>query len=101
MHVVRRGTSAQAAQLVRSIIGTRDERARTAHDIAADTDDRAQLPERVQHLLARRANAVHARRAAYQQRHDENLDRRIEWQRVPDQRLSRSQDQALDYGIEL
>ena len=34
----RRGTSRDAAQLVRAIIATHDEQARTAHDIAAGTD---------------------------------------------------------------
>ncbi|WP_142383352.1 hypothetical protein [Mycobacterium intracellulare] len=47
---------------VRAIIGTRDGQARTAHDIAAQTEDREQLPEHVQSLPTRRANALHARR---------------------------------------
>ncbi|ARV85414.1 relaxase domain-containing protein (plasmid) [Mycobacterium intracellulare subsp. chimaera] len=103
VHVARRGTSAQAAQLVRAIIGTRDNQARTAHDIAAQTEDREQLPERVQHLLAGRTHAVHARRTAYARRHDDILDERIERQRFIDEHLSRSQDreQGIDYGLEL
>ncbi|KPN46516.1 MobF family relaxase [Mycobacterium intracellulare] len=103
VHVARRGTSAQAAQLVRTIIANRDERARTAHDIAAHTQDRAQLPQRMQHLLARHTNAVHARRTAYARWHDDILDERIERQRFIDEHLSRSQDreQGLDYGLEL
>ena len=44
---LRRGTSRDAAQLVRGIIANHDEQARTAHDIAAETPDRQQLPDRV------------------------------------------------------
>jgi hypothetical protein len=35
LHVMQGGTSREAAQLVRGIIATRDNRARTAHDTAA------------------------------------------------------------------
>jgi hypothetical protein len=48
-HVMRRGTSHDAAQLVRGIIATRDDRARTAHQVAASTD-REDLPDRVRSL---------------------------------------------------
>ena len=103
VHVARRATSAQAAQLVRAIIAGRDQQPRTAHDIAASTPDHTQLPDRVQHLLTRRANAVHARRTTHARRHDDILDERIERQRFIDQHLSRSQDreQGIDYGLEL
>ena len=40
VHVARRGTSRDAAQLVRAIIATHDDQARTAHHIAAETPDR-------------------------------------------------------------
>src|ERR1700722_10602908 len=46
LRVMRRGTSHDAAQLVRGIIATRDDRARTAHQVAASTD-REDLPDRV------------------------------------------------------
>ncbi len=103
MHVARRGTSRQAAQLVRSIIANRDERARTAHDIAAGAEDREQLPGRVHGLLDRRAHAVQRRRAAYRQSIQATVDERIEQQRFIDQHLSRNQDreQGQDYGLEL
>nr|WP_254697410.1 MobF family relaxase [Mycobacterium avium] len=102
VHVARRGTSAQAAQLVRSIIGTRDERARTAHDIAAQAQDREQLPEHVQSLLIRRANALQGRRAAYRHRHDQRVEQALERDRWINQHLSRDRrDQGLDYGLEL
>ena len=101
VHVARRGTSAQAAQLIRNIIGTRDERARTAHDIAAETEDRAQLPEHVQHLLAGRANAMRHRRNHYRAWCCQASDWAIDWQLSRDQHLSRSRDQGLDCGIDL
>jgi hypothetical protein len=37
VHVARRGTRGEAAALVRGIIANHDDRAHTAHDIAADT----------------------------------------------------------------
>jgi len=43
-HVMRRGTSHDAAQLVRGIIAARDDRARTAHQVAASTDREGDLP---------------------------------------------------------
>ena len=60
VHVARRGTSRDAAHLVRAIIASHDEQARTAHDIAAETPDREPLPDRVRWALDRRAKAVHA-----------------------------------------
>lgn len=103
VHVARRSTSSQAAQLVRALIAHRDEQPRTAHDIAAQTEDRAQLPERVQSLLARRAHGVARRRAVYQQWRDDRLDRLLDQQQWVDQRLSRprERDQSRDYGLEL
>jgi conjugative relaxase-like TrwC/TraI family protein len=103
VHVARRGTSAQAAQLVRHIIGNRDDQARTAHDIAAHTHDRTQLPQRVQHLLTGRANAVRSRQRAYRQGVDAILDERIERQRFIEEHLGqdRGHEQGIDYGIDL
>ena len=46
LHVLRRGSCRDAAQLIRGIIANRDDRAYTAHDIAASTDPE-QLPDRV------------------------------------------------------
>ena len=43
-HVMRRVTSHDAAQLVRGIIAARDDRARTAHQVAASTDREGDLP---------------------------------------------------------
>jgi hypothetical protein len=89
------------ASPTRNIIATRDERAPTAHDIAAETPDRGQLPDRVRSLLDRRGSAVHARRTAYRHWHEEPQDLLAERQRSIDQYLSRQQDQGLDYGLDL
>ncbi|GLD45114.1 TraA/ATP-dependent exoDNAse/relaxase [Mycobacterium kiyosense] len=101
VHVARRGTSREAAQLVRTIIGNRDDQARTAHDVAAHTQDREQLPPRVQHLLAQHTNAVRSRQRAYRQGVDDILNERIERARLIDQDRSRGRDPGVDYGLEL
>ena len=91
VHAMRRGTSHDASQLVRAIIATRDERARTAHDIAADTTNRGELPDRVRHLLDRRTHAGRRRRAAYHTWCDATAERFAERQRCITEHLSRSQ----------
>jgi conjugative relaxase-like TrwC/TraI family protein len=101
VHVLRRGTNRQAAQLVRALIANHDTQARTAHDVAAQTQDREQLPERVRGLLERRTHLVYTRQIAYRHWQDENLDRQIEWERTLNQHLSRDREQGLDYGLEL
>ena len=101
VHVARRGSGRDAAQLVRAIIATHDEQPRTAYDIAAETEDRDQLPERVRRLCDRRTSAVHRRNAAYQNWCDADVEQRIERQRSIDQHISRSQEQGHDYGLEL
>lgn len=103
VHVARRGSGHQAAQLVRGIIGHRDEQPRTAHDVAAQTEDRAQLPARVQSLLARRAAGVARRRASYQQWRDGRLDRLLDQQQWINhhRHRSRGRGQSRDYGLEL
>ncbi len=63
VHIPRRGTSRQAADLLRGIIG-RDERARTVMAAAADTD-RTQLPEQLRTLLDQHDRTRAACRAEY------------------------------------
>jgi hypothetical protein len=86
---------------VRAILANRDDQARTAHRIAAETPDPDQLPDRVQWALDRRATAVHIRRSHYQawcrQASEGALDRQLSRER----QLSQSRDQGLDYGLEL
>ena len=101
LHAMRRGTGRDAAHLVRAMIANHDDQARTAHDIAADTPDPGQLPDRVQWVLDRRANAVQARRTAYRHWVDAMQEQAADRERWIDQQLSRSRDQGLDYGLEL
>ena len=101
VHVARRGTSRDAAHLVRGIIANHDEQARTAHHIAAETPDPDQLPDRVQWVLDRRAKAVATRRNHYQAWCRQTSDWAIDRQLSRDQQLSQSRDQSLDYGLEL
>ena len=101
LHIARRGSGRDAAQLMRAIIATHDEQARTADDIAAETADRDQLPDRVRRLLDRRTGAVQRRRAAYRHSEEETQDLLAERQRWIDQHIHRSQDRGLDYGIDL
>ena len=67
VHQARRGTSAQAAALLRTVLG-RDDRARTVLQTAADTD-RALLPESVQELLDTHDRTVAACRTAHRHHH--------------------------------
>ncbi|OBJ86609.1 hypothetical protein A5640_09570 [Mycobacterium asiaticum] len=66
VHIARRGTSRNAAQLARTLIANRDEHVRTVHQIAQDADASA-LPAPMYGLLRQRSAAVQQRRAAYQQ----------------------------------
>ena len=95
-HVMRRGTSHDAAQLVRGIIAARD----TGH---APPTRSPQAPTargispRVRSLSDRRAHAVQSRRTAYRHWHEETQELVAERQRWIDQHIGRdrSQDQGL------
>ena len=76
VHVAHRGTPAQAAAVMRTVIG-RDERARTAHQTAADTLSEL-LPERVASLVGEHEQTVTRRRAAYQKTERRQQDRAID-----------------------
>jgi conjugative relaxase-like TrwC/TraI family protein len=101
VHVARRGSGRQAAQLVRAIIATHDQQARTAHHIAAENTHREQLPERVRRLLDRRATAVRARQRTYRQWIDAVQEQAAERERWVDRHLNRDQDRGLDHGLDL
>jgi ATP-dependent exoDNAse (exonuclease V) alpha subunit len=64
-HVMRRSSGRHAAQLLRSVIANHDDQARTAHDVAAETQDRGLMPDRVRRLLDCRARAGGARLCRY------------------------------------
>ncbi|HZE17586.1 MAG TPA: helicase C-terminal domain-containing protein [Mycobacterium sp.] len=101
VRVLRRGTSRDAAQLVRTILASHDDQAVTAHDIVAATEDRDQLPEMVRHFTARRAHAVARRRTAYRQWCVEVAEAALERDQWIDQHRERGRDTSLDYGLEL
>jgi conjugative relaxase-like TrwC/TraI family protein len=103
VHVMRRGTSREAATLVRAIIANRDDRPQTAHDVAACSSPE-DLPPLVKRLVVqRRANAVQRRRATYQQWREETQEQATERQRWIDQQIrrDRGKEHALDTGFDL
>ena len=71
--------------------------------VAVSTDREGDLPDRVRSLSDRRAHAVQSRRTAYRHWHEETQELVAERQRWIDQHIGRdrSQDQGLDYGIDL
>ena len=101
VHVARRGTSRDAAHLVRAIIANHDEQARTAHHIAADTPTVSSCPTASARLLDRRATAVATRRHHYRHGADRPATGPSTGNSSRDQQLSRSRDQGLDYGLDL
>ena len=98
VHIMRRGSSRHAGQLMRSVIATHDEPI-TAHDIAAQASA-DQLPDIVRHLLDRRATTVNRRHLDYQAAWcTATLRYWREMELAQERHISRSQD--IDYGIEL
>lgn len=99
VHVARRGGPAQAAALLRQVIG-RDERAHTAHQTAASTPAE-QLPDPVADLVAEHHHAVTQRRSVYQKtqraQRDRVLDRHLGLDRV----RSRGRDRDQGYDLSL
>jgi conjugative relaxase-like TrwC/TraI family protein len=98
-HLMNRGDSHQAADLIRSILAN-DQPAVTAHDYAAHTLGEA-LPDRVRSLLQRRAAATDRRHAVYQAWHTEKQAAARELEQAREEHISRSRDRSSDYGIEL
>ena len=100
LHVLRRGTSRDAATLLRNLATNRDERPQTVHQVAAGVDP-DQLPERLARFTAQRAAAVRARRAAHTRWRDSGLDQLLQRQRWISQHRRRSQDQGVDHSIDI
>jgi hypothetical protein len=86
--------------MMRAIVAT-DSAAQTAHNLAAGTDPEQLSPLVARVLIERRAQAVQARRRTYQGWHVQTRDRQAGRERDTDQRLSRDQQQPMDYGLEL
>ncbi|OBF24941.1 MULTISPECIES: MobF family relaxase [Mycobacterium] len=102
VHVLRRGTTSDAVQLVRAVIAHRGEAAHSAHHVATSTDPR-QLPDIVRGLLLRRTHDLHARGRAYRAWHDQQLEVILEQRRWTEQHLHRARAHEHDrsYGLEL
>jgi ATP-dependent exoDNAse (exonuclease V) alpha subunit len=98
-HVVERGDSREAADLVRGIV-TNDQSAVTAHDYAVRTPGEV-IPDRVRALLNRRAAATGRRNAAYQAWQTEKQEYERSMELAREQRLSQSRVRSSDYGLEL
>jgi conjugative relaxase-like TrwC/TraI family protein len=99
-HLTSRGTSRDAAGLIRAILTNHDQTPITAHDYDAQTPGAA-LPARVRSLLNRRTTAAHRRRATYEtwraaaEHHAQSMGRARE------RATSKSRDRTPDSGIEL
>lgn len=99
-HIPRRGTSRDAAQLARRLIGHRDERARTAHQVAHEADG-SPLPVPVRGLLWRRDKDVRQRRAAFQQWCAGGAGINIPDHRIIDQHIDLSRRNDVGYALGL
>ena len=98
VHVAHRGSPAQAAAVMRTVIG-RDERARTAHQTAADTPIEL-LPDRVASLVRADQQTVTRRRAAHQKIQRRQRDRAID-RDLGLQNRSHGRDRGRDQGYDL
>jgi conjugative relaxase-like TrwC/TraI family protein len=97
-HLASRGTSRDAAGLIRAILANHDQAPVTAHDYAAQTPGKA-LPDRVRSLLNRRTTAAHRRRATYETWRTEAEYDAQSMSRARERAHSR--DRSPDTGIEL
>ncbi len=99
-HVTSRGTSRDAAKLIRAIIANHAQTQITASDYAEQAS-RAALPARVRSLLNRRTAAVHRRRATYETWLTEAENHAQSMSRARERANSKSRDRSPDTGIEL
>lgn len=97
VHLARRGTPAEAARALRQVIG-RDEPARTAHQIAADTPAQF-LPELVASLVAEHRQAVTRRRDTYQKTQRAQRDRALDRYLGLDRSQHREQESGYDLSL--
>ncbi|OFJ51183.1 AAA family ATPase [Mycolicibacterium grossiae] len=97
VHVAQRGTPAQAAHLLRTVIG-REERARTAHQTAADTPAEL-LPQRVASLVAKHQQTVARRWTTHRRTERRTRDRAIDHQLSRHHTHDRTRDQGYDLGL--
>jgi conjugative relaxase-like TrwC/TraI family protein len=97
IHAARRG-SRDAAHLLRDIIATRDERARTAQDVSSATE-REHLPEPVGSLVDRRTKATERRRSDYLNWRAQTQTQASDVEQWREHGVSRTS--SSDYGIQL
>jgi hypothetical protein len=95
-----RGTSRDAASLIRAILANHDQAPVTAHDYAAQTPGAA-LPDRVRSLLNRRTTAAQRRRATYETWRTEAENHAQSMSRARERATSKRRDRSPDTGIEL
>ena len=98
--VLRRGTSHDAAQLIATIIATRDDIPVTAHDIATLTPEAA-LPEQVRRLIECREAAIRRQLKTYQRWRADTRSLARSMDRAHGRHTSRSRDQTLGDGVEM
>jgi AAA domain len=98
--VLRRGTSHDAAQLIATIIATRDDIPVTAHDIATFTPEAA-LPEQVRRLIERREAAIRRRLKTYRRWRADTRSLARSMDRAHSRHTSRSRGQTLGDGVEM
>jgi ATP-dependent exoDNAse (exonuclease V) alpha subunit len=98
-HVKYRGSSHDAAGLVRGILANHDQPAVTAHDYAT-LASAAALPERVRRLLDRRSTAVDRRRETYEAWSAEARNHAQYMEQARARAANRSRDRSRNNGIE-
>jgi hypothetical protein len=94
-HAARRGSDRDAARLMRDIIASHGDRARTAHDVTATTEHE-HLPEPLRSLADRRSKAAVRRRRESSTWHEHT---QTGTERRKEQQVSRTSN--LDHGLEL
>nr|WP_224770210.1 MobF family relaxase [Mycobacterium simulans] len=98
IHVARRGNGRDAAHLLRDMIASRGERARSAHDVSA-TSKSDPVPERVGSFVDRRAKAAEHRRKNYLKWQEQTYAASSGNERWSKHHLTRSSNP--DHGIDL
>jgi hypothetical protein len=99
-HLTNRGTSRDAASLIRAILANHDQTPVTAYDYAAQTPGAA-LPDRIRSPLNRRTTSAHRRRATYETWRTEAENHAQSMSRACERATSKSRDRSPDTGIEL
>jgi ATP-dependent exoDNAse (exonuclease V) alpha subunit len=100
LHIMTRGNSDHAGQLLRALIANDDRQQATAHDVAAQTPSAA-LPERVHRLADRRAATVNHRRTTYENWVAKAQSFAKTMGRARDHYLDQSRDHGFDRGMDL